>query len=255
MKQRYYIGNWKMYQSLSLIKKFLLAYTSDQDFDAVKADAYIGIAASHEHLYFLQNKASKIGLHVGAQNCSSFLQGAYTGQVSVESLQEIGLSFSLIGHSEVRRDFAETDMIIASKFKLLIAANISPILCIGETFIQKNDGITLQVLYDQLEHVLEFLQSYSGSTKIFIAYEPVYSIGTGIIPSQEDLQQVFSFLHKIVEQVPVAKNVMFLYGGSVSGKTVNLLDNINEISGFLIGKSSIDFQELKKIVQSDGRMV
>ncbi len=143
-----------------------------------------------------------------------------------------------------------SDELIALKFKMLVAANISPILCIGETLIQKQDGMTLQVLFDQLEPILRFLQSYDGSVKIFIAYEPVYAIGSGIIPSNQDLKDVFCFLKSLVKEVPVAKNVMFLYGGSVSGQSIGQLQDIKEISGFLIGKASIDFQELKKIVES-----
>ena len=251
MQKKYYIANWKMYQSFSTIKKFIKACVHDQDWQELTKKSYVGIAASYEHLYYIHNKVEKLGLHIGAQDCSNVMQGAYTGQVSIESLQEMKLSFCIIGHSEVRRELGQSDMLIASKFKMLLAANISPIICIGETLAQKNDEMTLQVLYDQLELVLNFLQSYTGTTKIFIAYEPVYSIGTGIVPSSQDLKQIFCFLHKFFQQVPVAKNVMFLYGGSVSSKTVVQLQDIDEISGFLIGKASIDFQELKKIVQSN----
>ena len=115
-------------------------------------------------------------------------------------------------------------------------------MCIGETLAQKEDKLTLQILYDQLEMILTYLQTYSGNTKIFIAYEPVYAIGTGVIPTQQDLEQVFYFLNNLMKEVPVAKNVMFLYGGSVSGQTVSQFKKIDEISGFLIGKASIDFQ-------------
>lgn len=245
----YYFANWKMYQSLATIKKFLKEYKKDQDLQADAAHRYVGIAASYEHLYFMQQKLKNSSLSVGAQDCSQFLQGAYTGQVSVQSLAEIQAAFCLVGHSEVRQLLGQSDELIASKFKMLIAANISPILCIGETLAQKQDDMTLQVLFDQLEPILRFLQSYQGSVKVFIAYEPVYAIGTGVIPSKKDLQGVFYFLKSLVKEVPIAKNVMFLYGGSVSSQTVLQLREIDEISGFLIGKASIDFQELKKIVE------
>ncbi|MDP3788635.1 MAG: triose-phosphate isomerase [Candidatus Chromulinivorax sp.] len=249
MAIKYYFANWKMFQSLSAIKKFLKDYKKDGSWQLESATRKIGIAASYEHLYFLQQKLKKSSLSIGAQDCSQFLHGAYTGQVSVQSLAEMQLPFCIVGHSEVRQFLGQSDELIALKFKLLIAANISPILCIGETLTQKEEGMTLQVLFDQLEPVLRFLQSYQGSVKIFIAYEPVYAIGTGIVPSIKDLQDIFCFLKNIVQQVPVAKNVMFLYGGSVSSKNASQLQEIDEISGFLIGKSSIDFQELKKIVE------
>lgn len=245
----YYFANWKMYQSFSAVKKFLKDCKKDSVWQANFSN-YIGIAASYEQLYFLQQKLKKSPLVVGAQDCSQYIQGAYTGQVSVQSLIEMQASFCIIGHSEVRQFLAQSNELIALKFKLLIAANISPILCIGESLEQKEDGMTLQVLFDQLEPILSFLQSYRGSAKIFIAYEPVYAIGTGIVPSKKELQEVFYFLKNLVKEVPVAKNVMFLYGGSVSSQTILQLKEIEDISGFLIGKASIDFQELKKIVES-----
>lgn len=250
MITRYYFANWKMYQSFASMRKFLKDYKKDAQWQAQFAHHYIGIAASYEHLYFLQQNLKKSSLHIGAQDCSQFLSGPYTGQVSVQSLLEMNSSFCIIGHSEVRKFLGQSDEQIALKFKLLISANISPILSIGETLEQKQNGMTLQVLFDQLESILIFLQSYQGSTKIFIAYEPVYAIGTGIVPSSQGLQDIFCFLKNLVKEVPVAKNVLFLYGGSVSSQTILQLQKIDGISGFLIGKASIDFQDLKKIVES-----
>jgi len=249
MAIKYYFANWKMYQSLDAVNKFLKDAKKNENWLNGSSNKYIGIAASYEHLYLLQQKTKKIPLSFGAQDCSQFIQGAYTGQVSVQSLSDMQSSFCIIGHSEIRQFLGQSEELIALKFKLLIAASISPILCIGETFSQKEEGMTLQVLFDQLEPVLSFLQSYQGSVKIFIAYEPVYAIGTGSIPSKGNLQDVFCFLKNILKEVPVAKNVMFLYGGSVSSHTVSHLQGIDEISGYLIGKASIDFQELKKIVE------
>lgn len=245
---KYYFANWKMYQSLASVKKFIEAYSRDIELQNNKKN-YIGIAASYEHFYFLHQKTKKTRLNLGAQDCSQFITGAYTGQVSIQSLVEMKANFCIIGHSEVRQHLQQTNSIIASKFKLLLSANIIPVVCIGETLTQKQNGITLETLYDQLEPILEHLQSYGGNTKIFIAYEPIYAIGTGLIPDIEELQQVFYFLKKLLKEVPVAKNVMFLYGGSVSSQSVLSLQNIDNISGFLIGKASIDFQELKKIVE------
>lgn len=250
MKKTYYFANWKMYQSFAGIDAFLMEYATDNVL-AADADVYVGIAASYEHIYYLSQKLENSSLYLGAQDCSQFLHGAYTGQVSLQSLMQMQLSFCIVGHSEVRQLLGQSYETIALKFKVLLAANISPILCIGETLVQKEDGVTLQILYDQLESVLEFLQSYQGTTKIFIAYEPVYAIGTGVIPETHELQEIFYFLQKLVKELPVAKNIMFLYGGSVHTQTIGLLKNLEGISGFLIGKASIDFQALKKIVECE----
>ena len=247
---KYYFANWKMFQSMTTIKKFIKLCNKDTDLQVSLQNNFIGIAPSYEHIYFVQHKLKNDAISCGAQDCSQFLYGAYTGQISVQSLSELQVSFCIIGHSEARQFLGQSDEQIALKFKLLVAANISPIFCIGETLRQKKEGVTLQVLFDQLEVVLQYLQSYQGSTKIFIAYEPIYAIGSGVVPSNQDLQEIFSFLKSLVQQVPVAKNVMFLYGGSVSSSSISQLNKIKEISGFLIGKASIDFQELKKIVES-----
>ena len=239
-----------MFQSLAAIKKFIKLSNQDIDLQINDKSYRIGIASSYEHIYFLQHKLKDQTIMIGAQDCSQFLAGAYTGQVSVQSLSELQASFCIIGHSEARQLLGQSDEQIALKFKLLLAANITPIFCIGETLVQKEEGMTLQVLFDQLDSVLQYLQSYQGSTKIFIAYEPIYAIGSGVLPGNKDLQEVFSFLKSLLAQVPVAKNVMFLYGGSVSSSCISQLHQIKEISGFLIGKASIDFQELKKIVES-----
>ncbi len=246
----YYIANWKMFQTAASIKKFVQAYKKNQGFQTQQDATWIGIAPSYEHLNFLQQKLKTTPLVIGAQDCSHFVGGAHTGQVSVLSLRESGVQFCLVGHSEVRQFLHQSDEQIALKFKLLLAANISPVLCIGQTLQQKDDGLTLQVLYDQLEPILSFLQSYQGSVKIFISYEPIYAIGTGVIPTEQELHDVFYFLRNLASQLPVAKNILFLYGGSVSSATIEQLHGISGIDGFLIGKSSVDFQELKKIVES-----
>ncbi len=240
-----------MFQSIVSIKKFIKLYNKNADFKAFQQKKILGIAPSYEHIYMVQKGLKHNSVMIGAQDCSQFLYGAHTGQVSVQSLSDLQVSFCIIGHSEARQFLLQSDEQVFLKFKLLLAAHITPIFCIGETLQQKEEGLTLQVLFDQLETVLQYLQSYQGSTKIFIAYEPIYAIGSGIVPSKDELQNVFSFLNSLISQVPVAKNVMFLYGGSVSSSSISQLDQIKELSGFLIGKSSIDFQDLKKIVESE----
>jgi len=247
---QYYFANWKTYQSLASVKKFLKDAKLYQDIDKDKNDLILGIASSYEHLYYVKKSLQKSSVLIGAQDCSHHSQGAYTGQVSVACLAELGINFSIIGHSEARSMLMQSHEVIALKCKMLLAASIIPIICIGESLAEYNQGITFQALHEQLEAILEILQSYTGSTSIFIAYEPLYAIGTGIVPEKKALQNVFYFLQSLIEQFPIAKNVMFLYGGSVSSLSISQLQGIDGLSGFLIGKSSIDFQELKKIVES-----
>lgn len=237
-----------MFQTLPGIKKFFNDYKKNNDWATSLVNERFGIACSYEHLYLVGQYLKKSSWMIGAQDCSQYVQGAYTGQVSAQSLAELKVSFCIVGHTEVRQFLQQTNDQIARKFRLLIAANISPVLCIGETLAEKNAGMCLQVLYDQLEPIIPFLQSYHGPVSIFISYEPVYAIGTGFVPAINDLQDIFTFLNTIIDQLSAKPFITMLYGGSVSSLTVKPLRSIPEISGFLIGKASIDFQELKKIV-------
>jgi triosephosphate isomerase len=246
----YYFANWKTYQTFDRIKNFIKLYTKSGGFRFKEPKSLVGIAPSYEQLWYTQKACGQSKLLVGAQDCSSFLQGAYTGQVSVPSLQEMQIAFCIVGHTEARRYLQQSPEEILQKFKLLVTAGISPILCIGETLEQKKAGQTFQVLYDELEAVLLSLQQYQGTLPIFISYEPVYAIGTGVIPSLQELQDIYSFLEHLIQNVNLQGNISLLYGGSVSSQTVGLLKTVDQIDGFLIGKASIDFQELKKIVES-----
>ena len=254
-KMRYYFANWKMYQSLNSLQQFVKNFRDKNQQYYFDKNSYIGIAPSYEHLYELNRESEELPFLVGAQNCSQFLQGAYTGQVSVQSLLQNKSKFCIIGHSEVRQHLGETDLMIATKLKLLLAAGIPPVFCIGETLKQRKEGQALQVLYDQLELALEIMQRDTSDTTIFIAYEPIYAVGTGVIPEREDLYNVFEFLDQLLQSVAVAKNVRFLYGGSVTSQTVHRLQCIEKIDGFLIGKASLDFFELKNIIIADNKIV
>jgi triosephosphate isomerase len=247
MIQKYYFANWKMFQSFEACTKFIDDWNG-YNF-VVPSRKIVGIAPSYEQIYYVRQALQKNNIFIGSQDCSEHLLGAYTSQVSVQSLVQIGIHFSILGHSEVRSYLGQQDHTVALKFKLLLAANISPIICIGESLQQKKDGYTFQILYDQLQLIFDILQNYQGTTPIFIAYEPIYAIGTGYIPETKDLVEIFAFLQSLMQELPVAKNIRFLYGGSVSHTTVMQFADINFLSGFLIGKSSIDFQELKKIVE------
>ncbi len=249
MIQKYYFANWKMFQPLQSSIDFIDQMSEDIAFSALSLHKVIGIAPSYEQIYYLQKNLKITNCIVGAQDCSEHLFGAYTGQVGVQSLAEMGVSFCIIGHSEVRHYLGQQDLSIALKCKLLLAANISPIICIGESLQQKKDGYTFQILYDQLQQIFDILQNYYEDLPVFIAYEPIYAIGTGVIPEQDELIQIFSFLQSLVKELPVAKNIKFLYGGSISHKNIACFAEITDLSGFLIGKSSIDFQEFKKIVE------
>lgn len=189
---------------------------------------------------------------IGAQNCSEYSLGAYTGEVSALSLAEVGLTYCIVGHSERRMYYSETTDNIIKKIYLLYAANILPIICIGETHTDFLDKKTYTVLTEQLKPILTAItQQQEHSKHIIIAYEPVWSIGTGIVPTLEQLTTVFAWITKQIKLHLPEHTIQLLYGGSVSKNNIVALKKTPLINGFLIGGASTDFEEFKDIITQD----
>jgi triosephosphate isomerase (TIM) len=169
----------------------------------------------------------------GAQDCSSQEQGAFTGDIFAGSLQELGCTYTLIGHSERRTNHCETDVVIAQKAQRLISQNIRPVLCIGETFDDRLSGASHTKLETQLDRVKHL--------NIILAYEPVWAIGTGKLPTPQELSDTVAWIKQRIE-MPV------LYGGSINDHTCEELSSL--VDGFLVGKASITVEALKKIILS-----
>lgn len=183
---------------------------------------------------------------VGAQNCSAYESGAYTGEVSTISLAQIGVTHCIVGHSEQRMYHHETTEHIIDKIKLLYKYNITPILCIGETKENFLNNQTFTTLTQQLQPILTAINHEKHP--IIIAYEPIWSIGTGIIPEQEQLTNTFSWLSNLIHLNLTHKQIPLLYGGSINHQNIAMLKQIPNIDGFLIGGASTDFEEFKKII-------
>jgi triosephosphate isomerase (TIM) len=182
-------------------------------------------------------------IKIGAQNCAPEISGSYTGDTSVLSLHELQITHALIGHSERRKLYCETDILIAQKALLLLQYKIIPVVCIGES--QKADfADTKAILSEQISIVLEKL---SYDSRIYIAYEPVWAIGTGISADMYHIERVTQYIKELCHKYTRSK---ILYGGSVNDQNINELNKITHLDGFLLGKSSLDFQMLKKIVLS-----
>jgi len=188
-------------------------------------------------------------LAVGAQNCSEHIQGSYTGQVDALSLAQAGCTYCIIGHSESRAYCHETSEQIARKITCLLQQNIMPIICIGETKGDYEQGRTYAVLEQQLLPIREVLIAHANSnTSYIIAYEPVWAIGTGIAPSTEYIAQVFSWVCEYCTEYLPDTTIRLLYGGSVNENNAADLKKISGINGFLIGGASLDVQKLQKII-------
>jgi triosephosphate isomerase len=187
-------------------------------------------------------------LHLGAQTCSAYTLGAYTGEISAQDLAECNTTYCLVGHSERRTLCGETDEHVAVKCLQLHNHKITAVICIGETAAQRTTGQTETVLASQLKPVLEAYNAAQGQKTALIAYEPVWAIGTGNVPTAIELAATFEFLHSFISSAAPQLSFKLLYGGSVASKNAQMFDQVAHLSGFLIGKASLDFQEFKKIV-------
>jgi len=229
MLNKLYIANWKMYLSHTQASAWLQAHGAE--IAALAKENTIVICPDFTLLPNMH------GLLYGAQNCAAEQAGAYTGEISAQTLKELGCSYCIVGHSERRTLFGETTQECAKKITLLQENGIIPIYCIGE---QEQSSNPYAVLKSQLDPVLQ-----EAPQHLIVAYEPVWAIGTGKTPPTAFLTEVVTW---IKEYIPV--NFPVIYGGSVTEVTIRELKSITIIDGFLIGKASTDFQQLKKIVLS-----
>ena len=180
--------------------------------------------------------------YLGAQDCSIFDSGAYTGEISALMLKENNCNFCILGHSERRLLFNETNEGVQLKVKRLIKQNINPIICIGETMIEKNQGLTRETLINQVE---KSLPNNSSNNDIIIAYEPIWAIGTGLMPTLDEINEIHYFIKNEVKKF---KNYKVLYGGSVKSSNSSDIMNLKHVDGVLVGGSSLEPNEFIKIL-------
>lgn len=253
MTRKYtFVANWKMYLSFDESIKYVTNNIDELIKLSQLPDANIILSPSLPMLYPIIHILTSSKIEFCAQNCSAHAKGGFTNEVSAQTLNEVGCKYCIVGHSEIRKYNNESDEVIAKKVDLLIDQKISPIICIGETESQKNAGSTFDVLEKQLKNILElvkFERNKLNGLPIFIAYEPVWSIGSGIIPEKEYLETVFAWLNNQTQKSCTSTHLKLLYGGSISEENINLFKNIDYLSGFLIGKSSTNYQEFEKIVK------
>jgi triosephosphate isomerase (TIM) len=250
MKNQYiFVGNWKMQLNFDETVQFASEYYDD--FVSLADEHSIVLCPEAISLYPMTQMFKATNVEIGAQNCSEHVVGAFTGDISAMSVHNVGCKYCIVGHSERRQNNHESDEKIARKIEHLLDYKVSPIICIGETKKDLDAKKVFEVLKKQLTPVLEKISQNSliaDYLPICIAYEPIWSIGTGDVPSVEHLDTVFAFIKDLVQKTSIKLNWRLLYGGSVNKENIEELKKINGLNGFLIGNSSLDFQEFKKIV-------
>ena len=257
-KQKYLIAaNWKqngdLKSSTKLINNFIKLY------EKTKPKSNILILPPAIYLNMLLNrlnhyKISHKKISLGIQNVSPFLEGAYTGELSVNMARDFKCSYVLIGHSERRHIFMEDDKTIAKKTRLSLLSDIKTILCVGETITEYNKKMTKNVISRQLKSALSKSKNLfkSDQSKIVIAYEPVWAIGTGKTANLQDIANVHGFIRAILNKILGTKQntIKILYGGSVNNENAPSILNLPDVNGALVGGASLNPKKFIDICSS-----
>ncbi len=252
MRKKIVAGNWKM--NIDLEKGVQLFNEIQQLLkEEVKADQEVIICPPYIHLSSLSQIVDpNINLSIGAQNCHQADSGAFTGEVSASIIASAGASYVIIGHSERRLYFAESNSLLAQKLDVVLKNGLSPIFCIGETLEQRNSETYFEVIKEQITEASFHLQG-ADYRKMVLAYEPVWAIGTGLTASPEQAQEIHSFIRNLLADKydqDLANNMTILYGGSCNPKNAAELFAKADIDGGLIGGASLKAQDFVDIIKA-----
>lgn len=239
------IANWKMHKTASEAQHYvskLMPLVKDYLENVFIAAPFTSIRAASKI-------ARHTGLKVGAQNVSEFFEGAYTGEISAGMIKDSGAEFCIVGHSERRHIFGESNHQVKEKLLCLLEKKLIPVLCIGETKKQRDEGHTASVLKEQLHESLEGIES-SQIKKIMVAYEPVWAIGTGAVASPDLANETHELIRKIITENwgDEVQSTPILYGGSVKPDNAKELLQKTHIDGALVGGASLEPQSFAKII-------
>lgn len=251
MRRPLIAGNWKMFKTLDDVRVFaddFAAKVSDlTDRDMVICPPFV-------YIHTLVRAFETSPVRVGSQNVFFEDQGAFTGEISAPMLKSIGAEFAIIGHSERRQYFAETDETVNKRIRAALRAGLIPIVCVGEHLEDREQGKTFDVVATQIRNGLSGLDAEQARTLV-VAYEPVWAIGTGKTATPEMAQEVHAYIRSIISDIfgsGLAGNMRILYGGSVKGENVDALMQQEDIDGALVGGASLDAASFDRIIRFKG---
>ncbi len=240
-------GNWKMHKTGS---QAVDAASRLKGLVKTATDVEVMIAPTYTALYQVAQTLKGSSIALGAQDLFWEKQGAFTGKISAEMLVDAGCSHVIIGHSERRQFFGETDETVNRRIQAALAANLCPVFCIGESEAQREAGDTFSVLDKQVRVGLKSFVS-DDLTGLVVAYEPVWAIGTGKTATREQAQEAHKFIRSLLDKLfgkPFADAVRILYGGSVKPDNVRALMEMPDVDGALVGGASLDPETFSKLV-------
>lgn len=249
MRRKVIAGNWKMNMLPNEAIKFIDEFTplvKDTKNEVI-------LCVPYTDLFYALLNVQETNIKIGAQNMHFAESGAYTGEISAQMLKSINVEYVIIGHSERRQYFNETDETVNKKIKAAFANGLKPIVCVGETLEQREAGTTIDIITNQTKLALEGLTDEQVANTI-IAYEPIWAIGTGKTATSEDAQNSIKAIRNKIQEIygqNVAQRVIIQYGGSVKSSNAKELFEMPDIDGGLVGGASLKPDEFAKIVNYD----
>ena len=249
MRKKVIAGNWKM----NMLPNEAIKFIEDLSPLVKDTENEVILCVPYTDLFYALLTAQGTNIKIGAQNMHFEESGAYTGEISGKMLKSINVEYVIIGHSERRQYFNETDETVNKKIKVAFNCGLKPIVCVGETLEQREAGDTEKIITKQTELALEGLTEEQVANTI-IAYEPIWAIGTGKTATKEDANNSIIAIRKKIAEIygqMVADGVIIQYGGSVKSSNAKELFEMSDIDGGLVGGASLKADEFSKIVQFD----
>ncbi len=251
MRKKIIAGNWKMNKNLSesinLVSEIKKNLPENLNADVLVCPPFTSLETVHSMI-----KDTPVKL--GAQNMYFEDSGAFTGEISANMLKSVGCEFVILGHSERRHIFGESDEMINKKIKQAVKNGLNPVFCVGETLNERENGRAFEVIEDQITKGLTGI-SEDEFSNVVIAYEPVWAIGTGKTASPEQAQEIHKFIRELISKMystSSAENVRILYGGSVKPNNAASLLNENDIDGALVGGACLQAESFVQIIEAAG---
>jgi len=251
MRKKIIAGNWKMHGNeavnTALLSQIIATMHCQPAVDCIIIPPFVYLTA-------IQQQLIGSGIKLGAQNVSEHPSGAYTGEIAAAMLRDVGCDYVLVGHSERRTYYHETNPILAQKFQVALSAGLQPILCVGETLAQREHHLTTQVVLAQLDAILNLADGVNLLAQGVIAYEPVWAIGTGKTATPQQAQEVHHICRSHIAKYDekIAEKISILYGGSVKSGNSEELFAMPDIDGGLIGGAALHASEFVSIYQAAG---
>ena len=246
MRKKVIAGNWKM----NMLPNDTIDFINALEPNVKESDSEIIICVPFTDLFYAISFCQGTNIHVGAQNVFYEDSGAYTGEVSAQMLKCINTEYVIIGHSERRKYFAETDEIVNKKVHKALENGLKPIICVGETLEERAQGQAIEKITSQISEALKGLTK-ENLENIIIAYEPIWAIGTGKTATKEDANEAIKAIRSKINEQFGTDDITILYGGSVKPENANELFQMSDIDGALVGGASLKASSFKAIIDEN----